>query len=131
LIIFVLILYLNIISLFSIMKKSFFLAAFTLCIGSFITFTGCSDPNAPKTTQERISEIEDQIRNSPEWLNQVKKKAEDNKVPLDTMIRKDATWMVDDQDGKHVPEAAPAAPAPEAAKPAGEAAPAPAPAAGH
>jgi hypothetical protein len=116
------------------MKKSIFLSVFTLALG-FATLTGCgTDPNKPKTREERIAETQEAIRNSPDWLNAVKAKAEMNKIPLDSMILKDAVWMVDDQDGLHKEPAAPA-PAPgdkpaEAPAPAGDKPAAPAPA-GH
>ena len=99
------------------MKKSIFLSAFALTVG-LVAMTGCggsTDPNQPKTREERVADIESQIRASEEWLQKVKQKAEDNHVPLDTMIFKDASWMVDDQDGKHKPENAPAADAPKPA----------------
>jgi hypothetical protein len=117
------------------MKKSIFFSVFTLAFG-FATLTGCGDdPNKPKTREERIAEIQENIRNTPDWLNSVKAKAEANKEQLDSMILKDAMWMVDDQDGLHKEPAAPApaagdkpaeAPAPSGDKPAAPAAPAPA-----
>lgn len=98
------------------MKKSIFLSAAALVMG-FTALTGCGeDPNRPKTREERIAATQEGIRNSPEWLDAIKKKAEDRKVPLDTMILRDAIWMADEEDGKHK-EAAPA-PAPDAPAPA-------------
>jgi hypothetical protein len=44
---------------------------------------------------ERIAEFEAQIRANREWLQNVRMKAKENNVPLDTMIRRDAIFMVD------------------------------------
>ena len=94
------------------MKKSIFLSVFALSLG-FVAITGCGeDPNKPKTRDERIAAVEESIRSNPEWLNDIKKKAEDRKVPLDTMIHLDALFMVGNEDGaKAAADAAPAAPA--------------------
>lgn len=37
------------------------------------------------------------IRQSPEWLEKVKEKAETQNIPLDEMIRRDASWIFDNQ----------------------------------
>lgn len=62
---------------------------------------------APKTYEERVKETESKIRNSPDWLQSVQKKAQEQNTALDSMIHKDAVWMVDEEDGKHKPGAQP------------------------
>jgi len=42
-----------------------------------------------------IRETEQSIRNSPEWLEHVREKARKLDVPLDTMIYRDARYMID------------------------------------
>ncbi|MFO7615900.1 MAG: hypothetical protein R6V75_01465 [Bacteroidales bacterium] len=42
-----------------------------------------------------IGETEQSIRNSPEWMEHVKEKARKLGVPLDTMIYRDARYMID------------------------------------
>lgn len=37
------------------------------------------------------------IRQTPQWLDQVKQKAEDQQLPLEEMIRKDAIWIYENQ----------------------------------
>lgn len=49
---------------------------------------------------DRKSKIEKYIfaiKNSPEWLNEVKKKSIKRNIPLDSMILLDAGWMVDNE----------------------------------
>lgn len=50
-----------------------------------------------KSRQEKIDEMAMAIRNSPQWLESVKAKAESNNIPLDSMIVLDAIWMIDNQ----------------------------------
>ena len=65
------------------------------------TTTNSSSATGKKTREERIKEIEDGIRKSADWMNSITQKAKDRKIPVDSMIKLDATWMVDEQDGKH------------------------------
>lgn len=52
--------------------------------------------NAIKKTRElKIEEYIQTIKNTPEWLEKVKKKAIQRNIPLDSMILLDAIWMVD------------------------------------
>ncbi len=57
----------------------------------------------PKTYEERVMEVESKIRNTPDWLESIQKKAKDQNIVLDSMIHKDAVWMIDEEDGKHKP----------------------------
>ncbi len=43
--------------------------------------------------QSKIDEYIRNIRNTPEWLEKVKKKATEKNIPLDSMILLDAIWM--------------------------------------
>lgn len=100
------------------MKKQLVLSLFT---AAAITFTACNNnepakaaepaAEAPKTYEERVQEIESKIRNTPDWLALVDKKAKERNMSLDSMIHMDAVWTVDEADGKHknLPPAAPAA----------------------
>lgn len=47
--------------------------------------------------QKRVRHIEDQIRNTPEWLEAVRQKAENENVTLGEMIRRDATFIAKEQ----------------------------------
>ncbi|MBC7863089.1 MAG: hypothetical protein IAF38_08950 [Bacteroidia bacterium] len=46
---------------------------------------------------KKVKYWETKIIKEKEWFMDVQKKAIENKVPLDTMIRRDAVWMVDDE----------------------------------
>ena len=50
-----------------------------------------------KIRQHKIEGFIQSIKNTPEWLEQVKVKAIRNKIPLDSMILLDAIWMTDNQ----------------------------------
>ena len=45
----------------------------------------------------KIKNYEESIRRTPEWLADVKKKALERNIPLDTMIRKDAEYLVEQE----------------------------------
>jgi hypothetical protein len=47
----------------------------------------------PKDRQSKINEFIEAIKNSPEWLDQVKAKAIEKNIPLDSMILLDAIHM--------------------------------------
>jgi hypothetical protein len=49
----------------------------------------------PKDRQSRIAEFIQAIKNSPDWLEQVKEKAKIKNISLDSMILLDAIYMVD------------------------------------
>jgi len=54
------------------------------------------------TARNRKDKIEDYakgIRNSPEWLETVRKKAREQGLPLDTMIMRDATYLYEHETG--------------------------------
>ncbi|MFA6799088.1 MAG: hypothetical protein WCR39_07310, partial [Bacteroidales bacterium] len=46
--------------------------------------------------QKKIVEVEKQIRKNPEWFKHVSEKADKLSIPLDTMIQRDARYMVDE-----------------------------------
>jgi hypothetical protein len=90
-----------------------------------LSFTACNNnepakaaepvAEAPKTYEERVQEIETKIRNTPDWLALVDKKAKERNISLDSMIHADAIWTVDEADGKHK-NLTPAVPAPDSAQ---------------
>jgi hypothetical protein len=45
--------------------------------------------------EERIESIIQSISGQPEWLNSVKEKAAINGVDLQTMLRRDAVWIIE------------------------------------
>lgn len=47
--------------------------------------------------QKKIEGYIQSIKSTPEWLEKVKQKAIDKKIPLDSMILLDAIWMVDNE----------------------------------
>ncbi len=49
------------------------------------------------TYKEKVAAMENEIRSNPEWLKLVKEKARDQGQSLDEMIRKDAEYMIDQQ----------------------------------
>lgn len=63
--------------------------------------TDSSSAAGKKSYEERIKEIEESIRKNADWMNSITQKAKDRKIPVDSMIKLDAAWMVDEQDGKH------------------------------
>jgi uncharacterized protein (DUF427 family) len=81
------------------MKNLLFLSALTI-----IGFTSCS---GEKTPEEKIAEVEDNIRNNPEMLASAKTKAEAAKIPLDQQIHNDAVWLYEGANNlPHLGEAA-------------------------
>ncbi|HBS87288.1 MAG: hypothetical protein A2W91_03640 [Bacteroidetes bacterium GWF2_38_335] len=51
----------------------------------------------PMTREEKIQNVMNEIRNNPEWLNQVKIKASQRNISLDEMIKIDAEWLVNEE----------------------------------
>lgn len=67
-------------------------------------FISCENENVadkPKTFEERYKELETSIKNNPEWLASIEKKAKERNIPADSMMKLDIIWAIDDQDGKH------------------------------
>lgn len=56
-----------------------------------------------KTFEERVAEVEAQIRSTPEWLRSVAQKAAEKNIPVDSMIRMDAAWLVQEGSGASEP----------------------------
>lgn len=54
----------------------------------------------PKTRDERIADIIVRINNDPKWKDDIAKKAADWGQPLDSVIYRDAVWVVDQEDAK-------------------------------
>jgi sialic acid synthase SpsE len=92
-------------------KVSVFLSALFIL---FISFSSCNDAEyaaneKPKSFEERYKEIETSIKNNPEWMASIEKKAKERNIPVDSMMKLDIIWAIDDQDGKHKPEVLPVA----------------------
>jgi hypothetical protein len=49
---------------------------------------------ASQFTEDQIQGQINFIRNDPDWLALIKKKAEENRVPIDTQLRNDAVYML-------------------------------------
>ena len=89
------------------MKKFFLL----LVLGTSLMFglgscksgteEGTDEIKIEKSYEERVAEIQNQIRTTPQWLAEVEKKAKEKNILLDSVILEDARWLVDEQDGKH------------------------------
>ena len=45
-------------------------------------------------SENPLLELEEEIRNNPDWLEAIKKKAIERNMNLDDMIRADAEWML-------------------------------------
>ena len=72
---------------------------FTLLVAFLllVSFTSCE--SGPKTREEKIQEMVENINNTPEWIGGLKNEAEAKKRPLDSLVLEAATFMVDKQDG--------------------------------
>ncbi|MDD2571330.1 MAG: hypothetical protein PHV14_05035 [Bacteroidales bacterium] len=57
---------------------------------------GLSEEGWNSEYQKKIVEVEKQIRKNPEWFKHVSEKADKLSIPLDTMIQRDARYMVDE-----------------------------------
>ena len=69
----------------------FFVISFSLLL------TACG----AKTRSERIAETAEGVRNNPEWMKDVVRKAAERSVPVDTQVYRDAEWAIDVEDGLH------------------------------
>ena len=66
------------------------------------------DPSVLKTPavdtsnlQQRIADMESKIRSNTKWMSEITRKATERKISVDSMLRADAIWMIDEEDGKH------------------------------
>lgn len=66
------------------------------------------DPSVLKTPtvdtsnlQQRIADMESKIRSNTKWMSEITRKAAERKISVDSMLRIDALWMIDEEDGKH------------------------------
>ena len=57
------------------------------------------DAAKPKTREEKISEIMEEMKKNPEWMQALQQKSIDWGKPLDSVMYTDAVWMID-QEGK-------------------------------
>jgi hypothetical protein len=57
----------------------------------------CTDLSDPEVFKVRVQQMENNIRNSPEWLKSVTEKAKANNKSVDEMIHIDALYMIQQQ----------------------------------
>ncbi|MBI2731239.1 MAG: hypothetical protein HYX40_10880 [Sphingobacteriales bacterium] len=78
-------------------------------LSGLLLVSSCNDSpvasNKVRTFEERFKELEEGIRKNPDWLASIEKKAKEKNIPVDSMIKLDVTWMIDEQDGKHKQQA--------------------------
>ncbi len=84
------------------MKKLTFSFLLPICLGfaALSVLTGCED--GPKSREEKIKDMIEQINNTPEWIGGIKKDAEAQKQPLDSLVLKAATYMIDKEENKQL-----------------------------
>lgn len=58
------------------------------------------DRQADTVREEKIRQLESVIRNDPNWMEVIRKKAEEWNKTVEEVIRMDATWMVDHEKDK-------------------------------
>lgn len=63
-------------------------------------FFSCNDPYAPITKEERIEGMIKNIRNTPEWITQLNKEAKEKGVALDSLVKKAAVFMIEQEDNR-------------------------------
>lgn len=86
------------------MKKTTFLLRYTalfLTVCVLILFSSCKDPNAPKTREEKIEEVVEKIKADPAWLSQINAQAEEQDQPLDSLILKNAIYVVEMEENRN------------------------------
>ncbi len=85
------------------MKKLTFSFLFPICLGFAIlsTFTSCGE-DGPKSREEKIKDMIEQINNSPEWIGGLKKDAEAQKQSVDSLVLKAAIYMIDKEEDKQL-----------------------------
>ncbi|MEI6816183.1 MAG: hypothetical protein WCL14_06205 [Bacteroidota bacterium] len=49
----------------------------------------------PKAINQKLNDIITSIRNTASWYNEIVKKAESRKIPVDSMLKMDAMWMLE------------------------------------
>ncbi len=82
--------------------KSLCIFLFKSAFYSILTmvFLNCNDPYAPITKEERIGDMMKNIRNTPEWIAQLKKEANEKGVSLDSLVKKAAVFMIEQEDNR-------------------------------
>jgi hypothetical protein len=67
----------------------------------------CKEPGpAVGTRAFKIQEVIDQMKTNPEWMAMLNEKAIQQNLPLDTIMYKDAVWVVDQPSAEQVPAVA-------------------------
>ena len=52
------------------------------------------DPHPETAIEKKIKKYENMIRTNKDWFTSIQKKAFDQNIPVDSMLRMDAIWMV-------------------------------------
>lgn len=60
-------------------------------------FESTSDILKGKENQSPVLKVEEAIRNNPEWMELIKRKAAEKNISIDAMIRADAEWSVEQE----------------------------------
>ena len=55
----------------------------------------------PDSFEYKVEQIINEIRSNTEWLNSIKEKAEKRGVTLETQLRNDAIWMLEQRSDKN------------------------------
>lgn len=87
------------------MKK----AIFFIFLGAML-IVGCKSEPKELTFEEQRDEMIAKMKNTPEWLEALNKKAIESNLPLDTIMFRDAVWMLEQENlAKDAAAAAPVA----------------------
>jgi hypothetical protein len=83
------------------MKNSNTLTLFRIIFIFSLTFVLSCKPKSVQgsSKEEKIAEIIENMKKSPEWMQALQQKAMDWGKPLDSVMYIDAVWMID-QEGK-------------------------------
>jgi hypothetical protein len=67
-----------------------------LCFLVVASVMSCKDPQPLEGSREyKILEIYEQMKSSPEWMALLNEKALQQNLPLDTIMYRDAIWVID------------------------------------
>lgn len=64
-----------------------------------ILVISCKSEPKVKTVEERVAELVEKMKTTPEWMAELERKALEQGVLVDSIIAKDALWMIQKEDG--------------------------------
>ena len=64
-----------------------------------ILVISCKSEPKVKTVEERVAELVEKMKTTPEWMAELERKALEQGVLVDSIMAKDAMWMVQKEDG--------------------------------